>query len=121
MRGRVGDEQRLTHILEAINEIEKYLNDIDLTEFKNNSMVRFASIKQVEIIGEAAKNLTEETKISTQILNGDRLRGLRDILVHEYFGIDADLIWQILGIDIPDLKSKLKQAKLRSFQFANSF
>lgn len=109
MKGSVGDEQRLAHVLEAIDEIEKYLNNIDLTEFKNNSMIRFASIKQVEIIGEAAKNLTEETKKNYSTVEWRQIAGLRNILVHEYFGIDADLIWQILKTDIPDLKSKLQQ------------
>lgn len=49
MRGKVGDEQRIVHIEEAIKEIENYTKGIDINEFKSNSMIRFASIKQIEI------------------------------------------------------------------------
>lgn len=49
MRGRIGDAQRILHIEEAIKEIEGYIQDIDINKFKSNSMVRFASIKQIEI------------------------------------------------------------------------
>lgn len=62
MRGKIGDEQRLLHITEAIAEIENYTRNVDLSEFKGNSMIKFASIKQIEIIGEAAKNISDQTK-----------------------------------------------------------
>lgn len=111
MRGKIGDEQRLIHIHEAITEIENYTKNIDITEFKNNSMMRFAAIKQIEIIGEAAKNITEETRKKYPGIEWKQIGGLRDILVHEYFGVDTDLIWQIIKVDIPALKLKLVQIK----------
>ncbi len=55
MRGKIGDKERLCHILDAISEIESYTVNIDFKEFVANSMMRFASIKQIEIIGEAAQ------------------------------------------------------------------
>ena len=54
MKGKIGDKQRLLHILEAIIEIENYTAEANFEEFLHNSMMRFASIKQIEIIGEAA-------------------------------------------------------------------
>lgn len=111
MRGRIGDEQRIAHIQEAIEEIEQYIKGISSTDFKSKSIIRFASIKQIEIIGEAAKNITEETKSGYPDIEWKEIAGLRNILVHEYFGIDADLIWQIVTIDIPELKVKLKKRK----------
>ena len=69
--------------------------------------MRFASIKQIEIIGEAAKNLSDETKQNYPTIEWREISGLRNILVHEYFGVDIDLIWQIIQTDIPNLKSKL--------------
>jgi uncharacterized protein with HEPN domain len=62
MRGKMGDKERLGHILDAIAEIEGYTVNIDLKDFLANSMMRFASIKQIEIIGEAANYITPETK-----------------------------------------------------------
>ena len=89
MNGKIGDEQRLLHIKEAIQEIQNYTKDIDILEFKSNSMIRFASIKQIEVIGEAARYLTEETKSKFADVEWKEITGLRNILVHEYFGIDS--------------------------------
>jgi uncharacterized protein with HEPN domain len=58
MKGRLGDRIRLIHIQEAIYEIDSYLEEIEFFDFLNNSMLRFACIKQLEIIGEAAKKIT---------------------------------------------------------------
>jgi len=62
MKGKLGDKQRLQHILESIIAIESYILDKDFDDFSSNSMVQFATIKQIEIIGEAANNMSEETK-----------------------------------------------------------
>lgn len=103
----MGDEQRILHIKEAIKEIEGYIKGININEFKSNSMIHFASIKQIEIIGEAARHITDETRNKFTDIEWKELAGLRNILVHEYFGIDSDLIWQIVTIDIPELKDKI--------------
>jgi uncharacterized protein with HEPN domain len=68
MRGKIGDKERLSHILDAIVEIESYTLNVEFKDFISNSMMRFASIKQIEIIG------------------------MRHILIHEYFGVDANLV-----------------------------
>jgi uncharacterized protein with HEPN domain len=109
MNDKMGDDQRLLHIEEAIAEIESYTKGIDILEFKSNSMIRFASIKQMEIIGEAARYVTEETRNKYPDIEWKEITGLRNILVHEYFGIDSNLIWQIIETDIPDLKKKLRK------------
>lgn len=62
MKEKMGYKQRLLHMLEAISEIELYTKEAGLAEFLSNSMMRFASIKQIEIIGEAATYITSETK-----------------------------------------------------------
>lgn len=62
MKGKLGDKQRLQHILESIIAIEFYILDKDFDDFSSNSMMQFATIKQIEIIGEAANNMSEETK-----------------------------------------------------------
>ena len=62
MKGDMGDRQRLLHILEAITEIQAYTSNIKFESFLENSMMRFASIKQIEIIGEAANYITDDTK-----------------------------------------------------------
>jgi len=103
MKGKLGDRQRLLHILDAIKEIESYTADATAESFCENSMMRFASIKQIEIIGEAANLIAEETRNKSTAVPWRQIIGLRHILVHEYFGIDSDLVWQIIEQDLPQL------------------
>jgi uncharacterized protein with HEPN domain len=109
MKGRIGDKQRLEHILIAISEIESYIVQADLDSFLSNSMMRFASIKQIEIIGEAANHITEETKKSFSEIEWQKITGMRHILVHEYFGVDGKLVWQVILSDIPALKFSIQE------------
>ncbi len=62
MRGKLGDKIRLMHILDAIEEIESYISQVDFDVFMENSMMRFACIKQMDIIGEASNHISTETK-----------------------------------------------------------
>ncbi|MBK8685161.1 MAG: DUF86 domain-containing protein [Bacteroidetes bacterium] len=109
MKGRIGDKQRLLHILDSIREIEIYISNTDLETFAGNSMMRFATIKQIEIIGEAANSLTDEIKVKYNQVQWKQIIGLRHILVHEYFGIDTLLIWQIVITDLPQLREYIEQ------------
>ncbi len=72
-------------------------------------MMRFASIKQLEIIGEAANNLSDAIKEKYSDVEWNQIVGMRHVLVHEYFGIDTTLIWQIIRNDIPVLKKKTER------------
>jgi uncharacterized protein with HEPN domain len=75
-------------------------------------MIRFASVKQLEIIGEAAKNITVATKSIFPKIEWDQVSALRNILVHEYFGIDFDLVWQIIQVDVKELKQELQKIEM---------
>ena len=107
MKGKPADRQRLLHIIEAISEIEQYTKQTDLKLFLANSMMRFACVKQIEIIGEAANYITTETKALFTDIEWSQIIGMRHILVHEYFGMDFELIWQVIINDLPALKSKV--------------
>lgn len=107
MRGKLGDNVRLNHILEAITEIGTYVADVDYNGFLNNSMMRFACIKQMEIIGEASDHISTEIKIQFSDVEWGQIKGMRNIFVHEYFGIDTKLVWEIICHDLPLLKSKV--------------
>jgi uncharacterized protein with HEPN domain len=92
MKSKLGDRQRLLHILEAIDEIQSYTINTDLKTFLSNSMMRFACVKQIEIFTD---------------MEWKQIIGMRHILVHEYFGVDFDLIWQVVIDDLPVLKEKI--------------
>ena len=108
MRSELGDKIRLQHIIDAIEEIEKYLVATDLSIFLENSMMRFACIKQMEIIGEACNHLSVELKSKFSNIEWVQIVGMRNVFAHEYFGIDSRLVWEITKNDIPELKVKIE-------------
>ena len=110
MKTELGDELRLHHIISAIEEIETYLHNITFEEFQLNSEKRFATIKQLEIIGEACNHLSDTFKEKNPSIEWLSIRGFRNISIHEYFGISFKLVWQIAQKDIPILKQQFLSA-----------
>ncbi|HQI42293.1 MAG: DUF86 domain-containing protein [Ignavibacteriales bacterium UTCHB2] len=108
MKSKLGDKARLQHISEAIKEIEKYIENISYEDFQINSMMQFATVKQLEIIGEASNQLTDHFKKLYKEIEWREIVGLRNILIHEYFGIDTKIVWDILQIDLPELKIRVE-------------
>ncbi len=79
MRGKLGNIARLNHILEAITEIESYLVNIDFDKFMENSMMRFACIKQIEIIGEASDHISENVKTQFSEIEWRQFKGIASL------------------------------------------
>ncbi len=109
MQGKLGDKIRLLHILDAIHEIEEYTIGVNFENFNSNAMMRFACIKQLEIIGEASNHLSEETKLKFNDIECKLIIGMRNIFIHEYFGIDSKVVWEIIKNDLQELKIKLSK------------
>ncbi|MCD4680299.1 MAG: DUF86 domain-containing protein [Bacteroidales bacterium] len=110
MQGKLGDKARMLHILNAIQEIESYNRDINFDTFKKASIIKFATIKQLEIIGEASNHISQETKSKYNNIQWERIIGLRNILIHEYFGVDAKIVWDVICVDIPEFKAQIRAA-----------
>jgi uncharacterized protein with HEPN domain len=108
MQSELGDKIRLQHILDAIAEIQKYLVTVEFSVFLENSMMRFACIKQMEIIGEASNHLSAELKFKFSNIEWAQIVGMRNVFAHEYFGIDSSIVWEIIKNDIPELKEKVE-------------
>ncbi len=109
MRSNLGDKIRIQHIIDAILEIESYLLDANFDKFLNDSMMRYACIKQMEIIGEASNHISQELKLKFTNIEWAQIIGMRNVFVHEYFGIDLDLVWEIIKCDLPELKMKIAE------------
>lgn len=107
MQDRLGNKVRLLHIIDAINEIENYLQDSNVETFVNNSMMFNATLRQLEIIGEASNRLSEDLLTENPSIPWARIIGLRNLVIHEYFGIDDLTIWNIIKINLPELKEKV--------------
>jgi len=97
----------LLHILDAITEIENYIQDFDFEHFVKNSMMFNASLRQLEIIGEASNRLSENLLNNNSSIPWARIIGLRNLVIHEYFGIDDITIWDVIKINLPELKEKI--------------
>ena len=108
MRDKLSDGVRLQHILEAIIEVNKYLKNCTLEQFISNSEKRFATIKQLEIIGEASNAITRELKSKHPDVPWKSIVGFRNISIHEYFGVSLELAWQIASKDLPVLKIQVE-------------
>jgi uncharacterized protein with HEPN domain len=108
MKGRFASKQRIGHAIDAIEEIERYVSNQTLANFFENSMMQFACIKQLEIIGEACNHVDKQTMIENPEIEWRKVIGLRNLLIHEYFGVDKALIWDIIHYNLPTLKNQLR-------------
>ena len=107
MKDRLGNRVRLQHILDAIGEIEDYTEGVDLETFKSNSMMFNASIRQLEIVGEASNRLSDSVLEENKDIPWARIVALRNLAIHEYFGIDYTAIWLVIKNKLPELKSQI--------------
>ena len=97
----------LEDILENIKLIEDSIKKADKHEFGENRLLFDATIRRLEVIGEAVKNISDYLKNKYPEVPWRKIAGLRDILTHAYFGIENEIIWDIIGGDIPDLKQNI--------------
>lgn len=95
-------------IIESIDKIEDYIKDMSYEEFIDEQMVIDAVIRNLEVIGEAAKNLSDDIKNKYKNIPWKRIIGLRNIVIHGYFGIDLSIIWEIVTKNLQDIKPNIE-------------
>jgi uncharacterized protein with HEPN domain len=96
-------------IVEAIRKIRFFTTDLSLQTFSSDVKTFDAVIRNLEIIGEAIKRVPEQIRSVYPDVEWKKIAGLRDILAHEYFGVDAEIIWDIIQNKLPVLEEQIKQ------------
>lgn len=99
----------LEHILESILLIEKYTTALEEQDFLDDVQLQDSVYRRLEIIGEAVKNVPADYRTQHKQVPWKRVAGLRDVLIHQYFGVDAELTWSLLQEDLPALKRQIEE------------
>jgi len=99
----------LEHILESIERIEDDIAGLSEVGFSGAFTVQDAVVRRLEIIGEAVRNIPDSFRKKHSKIPWKKIAGLRDILIHEYFGVDMELVWKIANKDIPKLKKQITE------------
>lgn len=97
--------------IDAIKDMEDSTKNLSKSDFIKNRDVRDANVRRLEIIGEAVKNISEETKRKYPDIEWKKIAATRDKVIHHYFGIDFGMVWNIIIKDIPLLKEKIESIR----------
>lgn len=99
----------LGHILECIKIIKGYIKDVSKDDFEKDIQLQDAIIRRIEIIGEAAKNISEEFKEEHSEIPWHKMIGIRNTVIHEYFGVKIGVVWDVCKKSINELESVIQK------------
>jgi len=102
------DEAFLQHILESIELIESYMQDVRKKDFFENRQLQDSVVRRFEIIGEASRLVSTDTKKKYSDVQWRDAIAMRNVLIHAYFGIDYEIIWNTVKLELPILGKQIK-------------
>lgn len=106
---KLDDKIRIQHMIDAAEEALSFVSDKSEKEFNKNRMLVLSIIKEIEIIGEAASKISEETKLRYNNIPWQDIVGMRNRLIHGYFDVNIKLVWNTIKNDLPSLLKSLKE------------
>ena len=112
MREVIRDSGRLEHILIAIGNVQKFLEGKTFEDLCQDKILFYAVVKNIEIVGEAANNLTKEVQMQHPEVQWKDVISMRHVLVHDYYSIDARTAWQTAQENLPQLKEQIEKILL---------
>ena len=99
----------LNHILDCIHKIQEYTTGMNQDNFLNNSLIQDGVIRNLEIIGEATKQLNQEFRSKYPQIEWKKIAGMRDKLIHDYIGVDLWAVWGVVYKIIPDFHAQIQE------------
>jgi uncharacterized protein with HEPN domain len=108
---RRGDRERLADMLDAIQRATSYVAGISYEDFLVDAKTQDATIRALEVLGEASKEISTDLKTRFPDIPWKRIAGQRDKLIHNYFGINFDIVWESITLDLPALESQVILSK----------
>jgi uncharacterized protein with HEPN domain len=99
----------LQDILDAVNDIESFVGSMSYENFRKDRKTLNAVVRSIEIIGEASKNIPDALKVKHKELPWKQMTGMRDKLIHAYFGVDVEILWKAVKENIPPLKQLIQK------------
>lgn len=97
----------LRHILDAVRTVEEYLQGVSEEQFNNTRLLQDGVIRQIEIIGEATRHVSKDIRRTYPEIPWQDVAGMRDKLIHDYFGVDLEKVWLTAQEDLPVLKKQV--------------
>lgn len=103
------NEVYLHHILDAIRRLESYTSGIDRDAFEADEMRQDAIIRQIEIVGEASRQLSDDFQEEHDSIPWSDIIGMRNRIAHDYMNVDLNIVWEVIHNDLPTLKSSVQR------------
>lgn len=102
-------EDYLKDILDAMEKSQKFVENFSYEKFTKDDKTVFAVVRALEIIGEATKNIPDDIRIDNSVIPWKDMAGMRDVLIHGYFGVDVETVWLTVTKKIPEIKPLLQK------------
>jgi uncharacterized protein with HEPN domain len=103
------DEALLLDMLIACQKIERFTVNLTQKEFDKSEIVQSATLREIQVIGEAARMVSDEMKSKQEQIPWHIISGMRNRIIHEYFDVDLKIVWQTIQTNIPDLREQLRE------------